>query len=170
MIKTIDGAAFSRMMLSAAAEIDLNKQKVNELNVFPVPDGDTGTNMSLTIQTAAQELKKIEPATVDQAASVTASAKVGWGRRTARSCRLVSPFTTAVVSSAIRSVALGHMSWAPRRTSVSAWNTSFTKLRSAPSITALALLFITYFPVTVGMFRTLASSAVTPAQAISGSV
>ena len=38
MIKTIDGAAFSRMMLSAAAEIDLNKQKVNELNVFPVPD------------------------------------------------------------------------------------------------------------------------------------
>ena len=42
MIKTIDGAAFSRMMLSAAAEIDLNKQKVNELNVFPVPDGDTG--------------------------------------------------------------------------------------------------------------------------------
>ena len=35
MIKTIDGAAFSRMMLSAAAEIDLNKQKVNELNVFP---------------------------------------------------------------------------------------------------------------------------------------
>ena len=41
MIKTIDGAAFSRMMLSAAAEIDLNKQKVNELNVFPVPDGDT---------------------------------------------------------------------------------------------------------------------------------
>ena len=44
------------------------------MNVFPVPDGDTGTNMSLTIQTAAQELKKIEPATVDQAASVTASA------------------------------------------------------------------------------------------------
>ena len=39
MIKTIDGAAFSRMMLSAAAEIDLNKQKVNELNVFPVPGG-----------------------------------------------------------------------------------------------------------------------------------
>ena len=48
MIKSIDGAVFSRMMLSAAAEIDLNKQKVNELNVFPVPDGDTGTNMSMT--------------------------------------------------------------------------------------------------------------------------
>ena len=49
MIKSIDGAVFSRMMLSAAAEIDLNKQKVNELNVFPVPDGDTGTNMSICL-------------------------------------------------------------------------------------------------------------------------
>ena len=55
MIKTIDGAAFSRMMLSAAAEIDLNKQKVNELNVFPVPDGDTGTNMSMTLSAASTE-------------------------------------------------------------------------------------------------------------------
>ena len=54
MIKTIDGAAFARMMLSAAAEIDRNKQKVNELNVFPVPDGDTGTNMSMTLAAAAQ--------------------------------------------------------------------------------------------------------------------
>ena len=58
MIKTIDGAAFSRMMLSAAAEIDLNKQKVNELNVFPVPDGDTGTNMSMTLSAASTELRK----------------------------------------------------------------------------------------------------------------
>ena len=57
MIKTIDGAAFSRMMLSAAAEIDLNKQKVNELNVFPVPDGDTGTNMSMTLSAASTELR-----------------------------------------------------------------------------------------------------------------
>ena len=53
MIKSIDGAVFSRMMLSAAAEIDLNKQKVNELNVFPVPDGDTGTNMSMTLNAPA---------------------------------------------------------------------------------------------------------------------
>ena len=60
MIKTIDGAAFSRMMLSAAAEIDLNKQKVNELNVFPVPDGDTGTNMSMTLSAASTELRKAD--------------------------------------------------------------------------------------------------------------
>ena len=52
MIKSIDGAVFSRMMLSAAAEIDLNKQKVNELNVFPVPDGDTGTNLLATAEAA----------------------------------------------------------------------------------------------------------------------
>ena len=58
----------------ASKTLSERKDEINRLNVFPVPDGDTGTNMSLTIQTAAQELKKIEPATVDQAASVTASA------------------------------------------------------------------------------------------------
>ena len=45
----MDGAAFSRMILSASAAIELKKQKINELNVFPVPDGDTGTNMSMTL-------------------------------------------------------------------------------------------------------------------------
>ena len=62
------------MLLFGTVSIAQAQQAINDLNVFPVPDGDTGTNMSLTIQTAAQELKKIEPATVDQAASVTASA------------------------------------------------------------------------------------------------
>ena len=74
MIKTIDGAAFSRMMLSAAAEIDLNKQKVNELNVFPVPDGDTGTNMSMTLSPASTELRKADGITLTKAADKTASA------------------------------------------------------------------------------------------------
>ena len=74
MIKTIDGAAFSRMMLSAAAEIDLNKQKVNELNVFPVPDGDTGTNMSMTLSAASTELRKADSITLTKAADKTASA------------------------------------------------------------------------------------------------
>ena len=73
MIKTIDGAAFSRMMLSAAAEIDLNKQKVNELNVFPVPDGDTGTNMSMTLSAASTELRKADGITLTKAADKTAS-------------------------------------------------------------------------------------------------
>jgi len=74
MIKSIDGAVFSRMMLSAAAEIDLNKQKVNELNVFPVPDGDTGTNMSMTLNAASTELRRAENVTLTKAANMTASA------------------------------------------------------------------------------------------------
>ncbi len=58
MRQTIDGAAFRAMLLSAAASIENHKQEVNELNVFPVPDGDTGTNMSLTISAAANELRQ----------------------------------------------------------------------------------------------------------------
>ena len=74
MHDTINGAMFKEMLLFGTVSITQAQQAINDLNVFPVPDGDTGTNMSLTIQTAAQELKKIEPKTVDQAASVTASA------------------------------------------------------------------------------------------------
>ena len=74
MHDTINGAMFKEMLLFGTVSIAQAQQAINDLNVFPVPDGDTGTNMSLTIQTAAQELKKIEPATVDQAVSVTASA------------------------------------------------------------------------------------------------
>ena len=74
MHDTINGAMFKEMLLFGTVCIAQAQQAINDLNVFPVPDGDTGTNMSLTIQTAAQELKKLEPATVDQAASVTASA------------------------------------------------------------------------------------------------
>ena len=73
MIKTIDGAAFCRMMLSAAAEIELNKQKINELNVFPVPDGDTGTNMSMTLAAAGNDLRR-SGVTLTKAADLTASA------------------------------------------------------------------------------------------------
>ena len=62
------------MVAFGAACITREKQAINDLNVFPVPDGDTGTNMSLTIQTAAAELKKCEPATVGEAAKITASA------------------------------------------------------------------------------------------------
>ena len=74
MHDTINGAMFKEMLLFGTVSIAQAQQAINDLNVFPVPDGDTGTNMSLTIQPAAQELKKLEPATVNQAASVTASA------------------------------------------------------------------------------------------------
>ena len=72
MIEKINGAAFKDMVLFGAACIAGQKQAINDLNVFPVPDGDTGTNMYLTIQTACGELKKAEPATIDDAAKITA--------------------------------------------------------------------------------------------------
>ena len=71
---TMDGAAYRRMLLSAAASIERNKEAINELNVFPVPDGDTGTNMSMTLNTAAQDLKRVENPTLTKAAATTASA------------------------------------------------------------------------------------------------
>lgn len=74
MITVIDGAALSNMILHGAACIDAQKQSINELNVFPVPDGDTGTNMSLTIGTAATELRRQKPGAAGQAAAVNASA------------------------------------------------------------------------------------------------
>ena len=74
MTEKISGGAFKQMVAFGAACITREKQAINDLNVFPVPDGDTGTNMSLTIQTAAAELKKCEPATVGEAAKITASA------------------------------------------------------------------------------------------------
>ena len=74
MNEQITGALFKQMVLHGAAAITAQKQAINDLNVFPVPDGDTGTNMSMTIGTAVTELKKTAPETVDKAASVTASA------------------------------------------------------------------------------------------------
>ena len=70
----MDGAAFARMIVSASAAIEQKKQKINELNVFPVPDGDTGTNMSMTLAAAAQDLKKRSPESLTKAADMTASA------------------------------------------------------------------------------------------------
>ncbi len=74
MRTTIDGVLFKQMVLHGAAAISLQKQKINDLNVFPVPDGDTGTNMSMTIDTAAAELRKSSPDSVGQASKITAGA------------------------------------------------------------------------------------------------
>ena len=74
MTDRISGSAFKQMIAFGAACVAQQKQAINDLNVFPVPDGDTGTNMSLTIQTAVNELKKSEPATVGEAAKITAGA------------------------------------------------------------------------------------------------
>ena len=73
MIERMNGSTFKQMVLFGAACVNEQKQLINDLNVFPVPDGDTGTNMSLTIQTAVCELKKCDPQSVDEAAKITAS-------------------------------------------------------------------------------------------------
>ena len=73
MTDRISGGTFKQMVAFGAACIAQQKQTINDLNVFPVPDGDTGTNMSLTIQTAVAELRKNTPSTVDEAAKITAS-------------------------------------------------------------------------------------------------
>ncbi len=73
MNEQITGLMFKQMVLHGSAAITAQKQAIKDLNVFPVPDGDTGTNMSMTIGAAATELRKSNPATVEQAASITAS-------------------------------------------------------------------------------------------------
>lgn len=74
MRETIDSAAFKDMLLCAAAALEANKKQINELNVFPVPDGDTGTNMSMTMGAAAVELRKKPVSGVGEVAKVTANA------------------------------------------------------------------------------------------------
>ena len=80
MRQTITGSDFRRLMISAAASIEINKQALNDLNVFPVPDGDTGTNMSMTINAAAGDLRKLEDPSLEKAASATASAMLRGAR------------------------------------------------------------------------------------------
>ena len=80
MVQSVDGKTLAGMLIHASACLNAEKQKINELNVFPVPDGETGTNMSLTISTAAAELRQKKPTTVEKAAAVCASAML-WGAR-----------------------------------------------------------------------------------------
>ncbi len=80
MKQIVNGADLRRLLISAAAGIEINKQALNDLNVFPVPDGDTGTNMSMTINAAAADLRKIEDPTLDKAAATAASAMLRGAR------------------------------------------------------------------------------------------
>jgi len=74
MAKMIDGEAYKEMILAAAAAVADRVEEVNALNVFPVPDGDTGTNMSMTLNNAAEQLNKLENPTLGRALEVTSSA------------------------------------------------------------------------------------------------
>lgn len=74
MTRQITGSMFKAMVINGAAAIDNNKIEINDLNVFPVPDGDTGTNMSLTMGAGASALTDSAPGTVGRAADIAAGA------------------------------------------------------------------------------------------------
>ena len=80
MRQIINGTDLRKLLISAAASVEIHKQQLNELNVFPVPDGDTGTNMSMTIAAAATDLRKTDEPTLEQAAAVAASAMLRGAR------------------------------------------------------------------------------------------
>lgn len=80
MRNRIDGITLKTMLIGAAAVIELHKQQINELNVFPVPDGDTGTNMSMTLNSAATELHKFGELSLTKAADCAASAMLRGAR------------------------------------------------------------------------------------------
>ena len=64
--KTINAEMLSKMFLAGAGNIEAKKEFINELNVFPVPDGDTGTNMTLTIMAAAKEVAALSKPNMEE--------------------------------------------------------------------------------------------------------
>lgn len=72
-IKHIDNVTFKKMLLGAAVNLENNKTIVDSLNVFPVPDGDTGTNMNLTVQSAVKEIQNLSESTITSIADAAAN-------------------------------------------------------------------------------------------------
>ncbi len=79
-INTINAELLKKMFLAGAASIEAQKEYINELNVFPVPDGDTGTNMSLTIMAAAKEVNNIETLNMEALAKAISSGSLRGAR------------------------------------------------------------------------------------------
>ena len=77
---TIDARMLGKMFLAGARNLETKKEWINELNVFPVPDGDTGTNMTLTIMSAAAEVGKIENPTMETLAKAISSGSLRGAR------------------------------------------------------------------------------------------
>ena len=78
--KTIDARILSRMFLAGAKNLEAKKEWINELNVFPVPDGDTGTNMSMTIMSAAKAVSELENPTMKELAKAISSGSLRGAR------------------------------------------------------------------------------------------
>ena len=80
IVKTIDAKTFKKMFLAGAASIEAKKEYINELNVFPVPDGDTGTNMTLTIMSAVKEIGSLDNPTIEELAKAISSGSLRGAR------------------------------------------------------------------------------------------
>ena len=80
MIKTVDARMIAKMFLGGAKNLESKKEWINELNVFPVPDGDTGTNMTLTITAAAAEVSAITELKMDTLAKCISSGSLRGAR------------------------------------------------------------------------------------------
>ena len=79
-ITTINAQKLSKMFLAGAKNLDAKKEWINELNVFPVPDGDTGTNMTMTIMSAAKEVSSLENPSMEQLAKAISSGSLRGAR------------------------------------------------------------------------------------------
>ena len=91
-INAIDAGMLQKMFLSGAKRIEGKKEWINELNVFPVPDGDTGTNMSLTIMAAAKEVGQIAEPTMENLAKAISMGALKRRKRKFR-CDLIPAFS-----------------------------------------------------------------------------
>lgn len=80
MVTNIDGKTLQKMFLAGAKNLEAKKEWINELNVFPVPDGDTGTNMTLTIMSAAKEVGAIEKPTMENLSKAISSGSLRGAR------------------------------------------------------------------------------------------
>ena len=76
----INGEVLKQAIISGANNINSQKEKINDLNIFPVPDGDTGTNMSMTISAAAAALEEYDGANAGEVAGIAASAMLRGAR------------------------------------------------------------------------------------------
>ena len=79
-LKSIDAVMIQKMFLSGAKALEAKKEYINELNVFPVPDGDTGTNMTMTIMSAAKEVTNLEKPSMDELGKAISSGSLRGAR------------------------------------------------------------------------------------------
>lgn len=102
-VKTIDASQLKAIFLAGAKRLEANKEWINELNVFPVPDGDTGTNMTMTIMSAANEVKAVENPSMETLSKAMSSGSLRGARGNSGVIlsQLLRGFTKEVKKSAI---------------------------------------------------------------------